>query len=127
MGRPQDHHETLVGGIHIASGRTVEDESGRNRFEKGGNGGTLTGLATRQSDGKKVLVTNLHCMTRVDDQDRIWDPIGDEEMYQSALPAEDRIPDCLEGVPLSVVEGPLPESPSIPGSHPRPLLSGTKI
>ena len=40
-----------------------------NKREEGGHhvqpveNGTLTGLATRDSDGRKVLVTNLHVMT----------------------------------------------------------------
>ena len=43
-----------------------------------GNYGTLTGLATRNSDGKKVLVTNLHSIA-VDGE---WERIdGSEELH----------------------------------------------
>ena len=39
--------------------------------------GTLTGLATRYADGKRVLVTNLHVMAAHD----AINPTGDEVLY----------------------------------------------
>ena len=57
MGQTNTEHETLVAGIRIES---KEDVGGT--FRNYG-GGTLTGLATRNADNKKVLVTNLHVMT----------------------------------------------------------------
>ena len=51
-------HRPLVSGILIRSGKIVNNEPQEIEF------GTLTGLATRDSDGKKVLVTNLHVMAR---------------------------------------------------------------
>ena len=121
MGLPSDSHRPLRSGIEIRGGRLSHT-----RLEQTGRG-TFTGLARERGTRTKVLVTNLHVLSGVDQFNSHKELAGDEEMYQSALPAEDRIPDCLEGVPVSVVEEPLPELPSISGSHPRPLLSGTKI
>ena len=47
MGELHEHHSPLLAGIKVASSADI-------------NPGTLTGLATRNSDGKRVLVTNLH-------------------------------------------------------------------
>ena len=49
MGERTTHHRPLVAGIGISA--------------SSGAKGTLTGLATRNSDGKKVLVTNLHIVS----------------------------------------------------------------
>ena len=67
MGEPRDYHRPLVSGIQIESGtgsfsiRTV-------------GAGTLTGLATRNSDGKKMLVANLHAIAGKDTQATIKNP-----------------------------------------------------
>ena len=45
------------------------------------NPGTLTGLATRRSDGKRVLATNLHVMSP-NILGRRPVPVGNEEMHQ---------------------------------------------
>ena len=47
MGELHERHSTLLAGIKVASSADVLP-------------GTLTGLATRNADGKRVLVTNLH-------------------------------------------------------------------
>ena len=47
MGNLTEFHRPLLAGIRIKS--SAHDEYG-----------TLTGLATRYEDGKRVLVTNLH-------------------------------------------------------------------
>ena len=48
MGAANTRHRPLTAGIGVS--------------DSDGTQGTLTGLATRRSDGKKVLVTNLHVM-----------------------------------------------------------------
>ena len=78
MGITKTYHRPLVSGIAVLSGKTVE-----NRIEIIGTG-TLTGLATRDSDDKKVLVTNLHVMAGVDANGNYRNPTGSEEMYQLA-------------------------------------------
>ena len=99
MGATNTHHRPLVSGIRIVSakmlGSTLQSISR----------GTLTGLATRNSDGKKVLVTNLHVMIGGSGPMR---PTGREEMYQEStrsankkvgsLPAWD--PDSPAWVPI---------------------------
>ena len=57
MGITKTYHRPLVSGIAVLSGKTVE-----NRIEIIETG-TLTGLATRNSDNAKVLVTNLHVVS----------------------------------------------------------------
>ncbi len=54
MGVTRAYHRPLVSRIMVITAKQVE-----NRIQNIG-GGTLTGLATRNSDGKKMLVTNLH-------------------------------------------------------------------
>ena len=76
MGITKTYHRPLVSGIAVLSGKTVE-----NRIEIIGTG-TLTGLATRNSDDAKVLVTNLHVMAGVDADDNYRNPTGSEGMYQ---------------------------------------------
>ena len=78
MGITKTYHRPLVSGIVVLSGKTVG-----NRIEITGTG-TLTGLATRDSDDKKVLVTNLHVMAGVDANGNYRNPTGNEEMYQLA-------------------------------------------
>ena len=46
MDNPNESHRPLLAGLKITSSV--------------GHSGTLTGLATRYEDGKRVLVTNLH-------------------------------------------------------------------
>ena len=65
------HHRPLYAGIRINT--KSPNDSTRNAS------GTLTGLATRRSDHKKVLVTNLHVMTGAQGG---LSPAGNEEMYQ---------------------------------------------
>ncbi len=57
MGGPYTYHRPLVSGIGIVSARRVNNQLQTITI------GTLTGLATRNSDGKKMLVTNSHVMT----------------------------------------------------------------
>ena len=68
MADAEEFHRPLLGGIQVTSAEMVAGSLVRK------NSGTLTGLATRNSDGKKFLVTNLHvmeqsenfCMKRLD-------------------------------------------------------------
>ena len=57
MGGTYTYHRPLVSGIGIMSARRVNNQLQPITI------GTLTGLATRNSDGKKMLVTNAHVMT----------------------------------------------------------------
>ena len=64
MGNLTERHRPLLAGLKITSS------------DQGGSG-TLTGLATRRADGKRVLVTNLHVMDR-----DMLNPSRDTRMYQ---------------------------------------------
>ena len=94
MGATNTHHRPLVSGIEIKSGRRVNG----NLLTVGG-GGTLTGLATRTSDGKKVLVTNQHVIAGTDDG-AFRDLVGDEEMYQDSVQTMEMVGSLLDSVPI---------------------------
>ena len=71
-------HRPLVAGVQVMSAATVQGQLTTV------SGGTLTGLATRNSDGKRVLVTNLHSIAA----DGHWERVnGNEELHQADLPA----------------------------------------
>ena len=57
MGTTDTHHSTLVSGLLVLSGRKVGNQI------QPISSGTLTGVATRNSDNKPVLVTNLHVVS----------------------------------------------------------------
>ena len=93
-------HRPLASGIRIRSGK--KKGNGLETIE----GGTLTGLATRNSDGKKVLVTNLHVMAGLSDGEP-QEPSGNEEMYQESVSADKKVgslpawdPDSPAWVPI---------------------------
>ena len=68
MGATNKRHRPLTAGISIASAIGEEAMPGAlDQPELRGpfGGGTLTGVATRKSDNRKVLVTNLHCMVGI--------------------------------------------------------------
>ncbi len=88
MGQTNTHHRPLVSGIHVKSARTVGDQLHHLA------GGTLTGLATQNSDGNRVLVTNLHVMTS-DTPDRVT---GDEELYQESVSPSKKVGGLLDWV-----------------------------
>ena len=94
MGGTRDKHRPLLSGIQIKSG------TGRHSVRSVG-AGTLTGLATRNSDGRKVLVTNLHVMAGRDDNDDYRNPSGNEEMYQGLRNPSDKVGSNLDWEPLS--------------------------
>lgn len=75
MTKPNELHRPVTSGLRIESAKMV------NGVPEYTNFGTLTGLATRNSDGAKVLVTNKHVMTN--DPDIIL--VGGEEMYQPTV------------------------------------------
>ena len=86
MGNRTGFHRPLLSGIRIKS--------------PGNGAGTLTGLATRNSDGKKVLVTNLHLM---DSQARPYQVADNQELYQEAVDPNKKVGRILDSVP--VVQG----------------------
>ena len=86
MGATNDHHRPLLSGILVKSARKVGDQL------QYISTGTLTGLATRNSDSKKkVLVTNLHVMADISDSGVYQEPSGDEEMYQEAVSNDKKV------------------------------------
>ena len=93
MSGTRDYHRPLVSGIQVKSG------TGSSSIRTVG-AGTLTGLATRNSDGKKMLVTNLHVMAGEGDNGRFRDPSGDEEMYQPSTDLDYRVGTNLVQVPI---------------------------
>lgn len=88
------YHRPLVSGIEIKSGKKVGSAL------KGIKAGTLTGLATRNFDGKKVLVTNQHVMAGVTSTGEYQDPSGKEEMYQDAVKANKKVGSNHTWVPV---------------------------
>ena len=67
-----ERHRPLLSGIRILSGT-------EGRYAIGQDGaGTLTGLATRNSDGRKMLGTNMHVMAGKGVNSTIQNPSGDE-------------------------------------------------
>ena len=99
MGRTNTHHRPLVSGLRIASGKEVGD-----RLQHI-DAGTLTGLAIRSSDGKKMLVTNLHVMTGFDDSGVYQEPSGVEEMYQQSVSADKKVGSHIDWVEIEEHEG----------------------
>ena len=82
MGATSAYHRPLVSGIRVVNVKRDENEG-----ILSSGVGTLTGLATRNSDGRKVLVTNLHVITG-----RIQrNPSGGEEMYQELVNATKKV------------------------------------
>ncbi len=63
MTNTNKNHRPLVGGLWIRTGKP-NDSGELDVLENG----TLTGLATRKSNGKKVLVTCKHVMTGANPQ-----------------------------------------------------------
>ena len=85
MGVTNAYHRPLVSGIRIKSAR--REGNGLQPI----GGGTLTGLATRNSDGKKLLVANLHIMAGLGDNYQFQEPSGGEEMYQESVTANKKV------------------------------------
>ena len=87
MADHESRHRPTRAGLYVSSKRTTGEIL---------TGGTLTGLASRDSDSKKVLVTNQHVMAGA-----MRNLTGNEEMYQ-ALPtdANDRVGNMIHGVSL---------------------------
>ena len=94
MGATRSYHRPLVSGIQIKSG------TGSSSIRTVG-AGTLTGLATRNSDGKKMLVTNMHVMAGEGDNGEFREPTGNEEMYQDFLTSNKRVGTNLVWVPIA--------------------------
>lgn len=75
MTRVDRRHTPLLSGLAISS------QIGPWNSPRRAGGGTLTGLARRNSDGKKMLVTCLHVMAGKDNGN-YKNPTGQEKMYQ---------------------------------------------
>ena len=89
MSRASEHHRPLVSGIRIQSGKDETRRGVRSIWSVGA--GTLTGLATRNSDGKRMLVTNMHVMAGKGANGAIRNPSGDEEMYQGLRTRDNKV------------------------------------
>ena len=72
MGKTNTEHSTLVAGLFI------EVVQNRGHVIARVPGGTLTGIATRNLDGKKMLVTNRHVVSK----SMYSDPMSADEMHQ---------------------------------------------
>ena len=60
--------------------------------------GTLTGLATRDLDQKKALVTNFHVLVGLSGTNRAYrNKTGREELFQGSLTEGDRVADTIAG------------------------------
>ena len=86
MGNPTEMHRPLLAGIRVKS-------SAHDGY------GTLTGLATRYEDGKRVLVTNLHVLTGSQ-----LNASGAEEMYQGGTSDSHKVGRILDSVHRSAQE-----------------------
>ena len=87
MGNANTVHRPLMAGLEIRSKIPGSNQSNR---------GTLTGLATRNSNGEKVLVSNLHVMT--DDK---FNPSTNAEIYQpDATDLNHKVGRLFKWVPL---------------------------
>lgn len=89
-------HRPLTSGLWIESAKPV------GRALQTVKSGTLAGLARRNSDGAKMLVTNLHVMAGLN-SGMFRDPLGTEEMYQELVDPSKKVGDSLAWVQL--VEG----------------------
>ena len=98
MKRPRDPPRPLVSGLGI---RSYTGTPGR--LSHVGRG-TLTGVATRNSDCKKVLVTALHVMAGRDDEGNFRNPSGNEMMFQGLGNWRDKVGSNLAWVPISFSE-----------------------
>ena len=81
MSNVANSHRPLLGGVRI------DAVGGGNT----GGWGTLTGLAVRNRDNKKILITNLHVMAGLTNQRRLRNPTGAERMYQGGRSRQDLV------------------------------------
>ena len=84
MSVPEASHRPLLAGLKIHAGVPKGTGKDANYFASG----TLTGLATRDADGKPVLVTNAHNMAS---RKAETNPVGNEVMAQGGEGASDRV------------------------------------
>ena len=104
-------HRPLSSGLRITSRNPSGVPSLALGEEREVGAGTLTGVATRNSDGKQVLVTNLHVMsgfaTFVDangiKRRFLVNPVGDEIMLQGGLNTEYEVGTYLDGTAVTAV------------------------
>ena len=79
-------HRPVLAGVRIISAKETVDNPLTVTVDEGGNTiiinvGTLTGLATRNTDGKKFLVLNQHILTG----NARTSPSGNEKLYQQTI------------------------------------------
>ena len=125
MPRARLRHRPLRGGLGIRSYTGTEDNLSYVE------GGTLTGLATRNISNKRVLVTALHVMAGKDDENNFQNPSGNEMMFQGGSNWDKKVGsniDChpidfedANAVDLAVLDlddgVPAVYKPHNPGSH----------
>ena len=86
------YQRPLDSGLGIYSARTLDERTDDERLQQITNG-TLTCLATRESDKKRVLLTCLHVMTG-----GIVNPLGGEEMYQGGHESTQKVGDSMDHI-----------------------------
>ncbi len=94
MGESNTNHRTLVSGIQIKGAVPV----GLANVPGVHGTGTLTGLATRNSDNKRVLVTNAHVLVGLTAGGGYRNPTStkDENMHQGEGGRDDKVGDILD-------------------------------
>ena len=94
MPRGRLNHRPLRGGLGIRS------YTGTERNLSYVDGGTLTGLATRNISNKRVLVTALHVMAGTDDEDNFQNPSGNEMMFQGGSNWDKKVGSYIDWHPI---------------------------
>ncbi len=97
MTRARDKHRPLRSGLRI------ESWAGTRYVPRYVEAGTLRGLATRDSNGRSVLVTNLHVMAGEDHFGNFRNPTGEEVMVQGPNDWRSKVGSNLDWEPLSFV------------------------
>ncbi len=105
MGLVNSKHRPMLSGVGINSRGPLPGLAPGDRRDLGS--GTFTGVATRRSDGKQMLVTNLHVLAGADrvpnsNIEFYRNVSGHEEMYQGGLSAAYRVGINPTGVDLDL-------------------------
>lgn len=94
MPRARLRHRPLRGGLGI---RSYTGTEGNLSYVEGG---TLTGLATRNISNKRVLVTALHVMAGKDDENNFQNPSGNEMMFQGGSNWDKKVGSNIDWHPI---------------------------
>ncbi len=92
------YQRPLDTGLGIYSARTMDKGTDDERLEEIASG-TLTCLATRESDKKRVLLTCLHVMAA-----GMRNAQGNEEMYQGGHEATHKVGSSVQPIELVVTD-----------------------